>query len=46
MVRPDGSAVWVTFNSGVYAVVVIHDKNTERYHRWSDFMDAYAFLDN
>ncbi|QDH84466.1 hypothetical protein Axy19_024 [Achromobacter phage vB_AxyS_19-32_Axy19] len=46
MVRPNGHAVWVTFNSGVCAVLVIHRADTERYHSWSDFLDAYTFLDN
>lgn len=46
MVRFDGKAVWVTFNSGIHAVVVMYNGDRENYSNWGDFMNAYTFLDN
>ncbi|AKJ71414.1 hypothetical protein RU58_00025 [Achromobacter phage phiAxp-1] len=46
MVRPEGFAVWAVFNNGAHAVVITRGGDAERYHSWSDFLDAYTFLDN
>lgn len=46
MVRSNGKAVWATFNSGTYAVVVLYGADAERYHTWDAFLEAYTFLDN